>query len=109
MQHLRQIKDNKNSYTRKNAIIAIRHIYLKHRTLIPDAPNIIHSYLVKETDDQCKMNCLLMLLETDPSLAVAYLSTVADEILLFEEPLQCAVAECARHLSDNRITDEVVK
>lgn len=62
-----------HAYQRKYAVLAIAKVYGKFPDLIPSAPKVISTYLMKENDDECKRAALQALLEVDPEEARPYL------------------------------------
>ena len=46
--------EHRHSYVRKNAVLAVFTIYQSSENLIPDAQELIHSFLVPESDTACK-------------------------------------------------------
>ena len=81
-------------------------------TLIPDAPELIHSYLEGEQDASCKRNAFMMLIHVDrvgpvnPDLlfvdwircyvqerALDYLTTCIDQVHEFNDILQLVIVE----------------
>lgn len=96
------VKNNltqRHSYVRRNAVLAIYSIYKDMPQLIPDAGEIIIDYLEKETDASCKRNAFLMLFNTHPDKALAYLMSVMDQVASFGEVLQLIVLEMIRRVS----------
>ncbi|KAJ3020287.1 coatomer subunit beta [Thoreauomyces humboldtii] len=85
-----------HAYVRKNAVLAIFSIYKYFEHLIPDAPELIQTYIMSEADQNCKRNAFIMLMSTNQALAVQYLNTVFDQIPAFDELLQLAVIELIR-------------
>jgi coatomer subunit beta len=86
-------------YVRRNAVLAIYSVYKDMPQLIPDAGEIIMDYLEKETDASCKRNAFLMLFNTHPDKALAYLMSVMDQVATFGEVLQLIVLEMIRRVS----------
>lgn len=50
-----------------------------------------------------------MLQDTDPSLVIKYLHTVADKLTTFDETLQCTIAESIRHFKTKRLSEKVIE
>lgn len=61
--------------------------------LIPDAPEVIGSFLESEQDMSCKRNAFLMLLHADQETALAYLSQRLDQVHGFGDILQLVIVE----------------
>ena len=82
---------------RKNAVFAILQIYKLHEHLIPDAPELIHTFLAAESDATCKRNAFVMLISTAPERAYAYfVQHVYDSLSTADELMQLAVIELVR-------------
>ena len=105
---VRQCLDHRHSYVRKNAVMAIWCIYHAHEYLISDAPELIESFLVAESDATCKRNALMMLVHTDMPRAVEYVMNNITQVPVMDELMQMAVIELIRmdakrdseHMSD---------
>lgn len=78
---------------RRNAVLAIYTIYKNFENLIPDAPELIHRFLEKETDASCKRNAFMMLTTADQNRALEYLATCIDQVHTFNEILQLVIVE----------------
>ncbi|KAM9408339.1 LOW QUALITY PROTEIN: coatomer subunit beta-like [Pholidichthys leucotaenia] len=57
---------------------------------IPDAPELIHDFLVNEKDASCKF---MMLIHADQDRALDYLSTCIDQVHTFGDILQLVIVE----------------
>ena len=53
--------DHRHAYVRKNAVLAIASIYSHSEALIPDAPELIETFLENESDHTCKRNAFVAL------------------------------------------------
>ncbi|CAG8560860.1 19811_t:CDS:10 [Cetraspora pellucida] len=84
----RSCLEHRHSYVRKNAVFAIYTIYKHFEYLIPDAPELIQSFLAAEADQTCKRNAFVMLCNTNQLRAVEYLNDVFDQVPNFDELLQ---------------------
>lgn len=74
-----QCLEYRHAYVRKYAILAVLSIYKVSEHLLPDAKEIIHTFLSAETDPICKRNAFLGLAELDRDLALQYLEeNIAD-------------------------------
>ncbi|OWK18098.1 hypothetical protein Celaphus_00009062 [Cervus elaphus hippelaphus] len=65
MPAIRACLEHRHSYVRRNAVLAIYTIYRNFEHLIPDAPELIHDFLVNEKDASCKRNAFMMLIHAD--------------------------------------------
>lgn len=70
---VRACLEYRHAYVRKYAILAVLSIYKVSQHLIPDACEVIDSFLVAETDPICKRNAFLGLAELDRESALNYL------------------------------------
>lgn len=83
-------------YVRKNAVFAIASIYQHSESLIPDAPELIATFLDAENDHTCKRNAFAALVSISHDRALAYLSNVFDGIPNADELLQLVELEFIR-------------
>ncbi|RKO85232.1 adaptin N terminal region-domain-containing protein [Blyttiomyces helicus] len=93
---VRACLEHRHAYVRKNAVLAIYTIFKNFEYLIPDAPELIQTYLATEADQNCKRNAFIMLINTKQSLAVEYFNSVINQVPQFDELLQLAVIELVR-------------
>ncbi|KAI8322742.1 Coatomer, beta subunit [Martensiomyces pterosporus] len=92
----RDCLEHRHVYVRKNAVVAISSIYRCLPQLIPDAPELIHAFLVSEADMTCRRNALNMLAACAPEIAVQWLKESAQLVASFDELLQLAVIDLVR-------------
>uniref|UniRef100_A0A8C7S5N9 Coatomer subunit beta n=1 Tax=Oncorhynchus mykiss TaxID=8022 RepID=A0A8C7S5N9_ONCMY len=108
MPAIRACLEHRHSYVRRNAVLAIYTIYRNFENLIPDAPELIHDFLVNEKDASCKRNAFMMLIHADQDRALDYLSTCIDQVHTFGDILQLVIVELIykvstpSHLSTSR-------
>ena len=81
---------------RKNAVFAVSSIYQHSQSLIPDAPDLIATFLQSESDHTCKRNALAALISISHEKAFEYLSSVFDGIPNADELLQLVELEFIR-------------
>uniref|UniRef100_A0AC35UGT1 Coatomer subunit beta n=1 Tax=Rhabditophanes sp. KR3021 TaxID=114890 RepID=A0AC35UGT1_9BILA len=93
MPSIRQCLEHRHSYVRRNAVLAIFIIFKNFDFLIPDAPEVIQSFLVAEQDSSCKRNAFMMLLHVDQAKALEYLSECIEQVGTFNEILQLIIVE----------------
>ncbi|KAJ1177234.1 hypothetical protein NDU88_002495 [Pleurodeles waltl] len=93
MPAIRACLEHRHSYVRRNAVLAIYTIYRNFENLIPDAPELIHDFLVNEKDASCKRNAFMMLIHADQDRALDYLSTCIDQVQTFGDILQLVIVE----------------
>ncbi|KZT30989.1 coatomer protein [Neolentinus lepideus HHB14362 ss-1] len=88
--------EHRHSYVRKNAVFAIYTIYRSFEHLIPDAPELIQTFLAAESDATCKRNAFVFLANCAMNKAVEYVLQVYDQIPTLDELLQMSVIEVIR-------------
>lgn len=81
---------------RKNAVYAIASIYQHSENLIPDAADLLKTFLESENDHTCKRNAFAALSTIDHDKALEYLSGVFDGISNADELLQLVELEFIR-------------
>lgn len=92
----RKCLQHRHAYVRKNAVWAIASIYQHLESLIPDAPDLLLSFLDEESDITCKRNAFAALSIIDHSKALEYLNAVFDGIPNVDELLQLVFLEFIR-------------
>ncbi|PVG02481.1 putative coatomer complex beta chain [Serendipita vermifera] len=92
----RSCLEHRHSYVRKNAVFAVHNIYQSFEHLIPDAPELIQTFLAAESDTTCKRNAFVFLLNHATPKAVEYTLSVYDQIGSFDELMQLAIIELVR-------------
>eukprot|EP00842_Homolaphlyctis_polyrhiza_P006041 jgi/Hompol1/6438/HPOL_003533-RA len=103
---VRQCLEHRHPYVRKNAVLAIFTIYKNFEHLIPDAPETIETYIAAESDQSCRRNAFIMLINSKPSIAVQYFNTIAAQVANFDETLQLCVIELIRKDSRSPTADK---
>ncbi|KAM3074191.1 coatomer subunit beta [Clarireedia jacksonii] len=88
--------EHRHAYVRKNAVFAIASIYQHSEHLIPDAPELLATFLETESDHTCKRNAFAALVSISNDKALAYLSSVFDGIPNADELLQLVELEFIR-------------
>ncbi|RKP24856.1 Clathrin/coatomer adaptor, adaptin-like protein [Syncephalis pseudoplumigaleata] len=97
--------EHRHAYVRRNAAFAIYSIYKTAEHLIPDAPELMQTFLVAEADVNCKRNAFIMLCNCAPELAVDYLKQVYGQVSGYDEPMQLAIIEFIRKDSRNNLAE----
>ncbi|KAI0145593.1 Coatomer, beta subunit [Xylariaceae sp. FL1272] len=92
----RSCLEHRHAYVRKNAVYAVASIFQHNPHLIPDAADLIATFLEGENDATCKRNAFVALSSIDHDKALTYLSTVFDGIPNAEELLQLVELEFIR-------------
>ncbi|KAI1165039.1 Coatomer, beta subunit [Nemania serpens] len=92
----RSCLEHRHAYVRKNAVYAVASIHQHSPSLIPDASDLIATFLDGESDATCKRNAFAALSSIDHDKALAYLSNVFDGITNAEELLQLVELEFIR-------------
>ncbi|KAJ3839311.1 coatomer protein [Lentinula raphanica] len=88
--------EHRHSYVRKNAVFALFSIYREFEHLIPDASELMSTFLAAETDSTCKRNAFIFLAHCDLPKAVDWVLGNQDSIPTLEEGLQMSVIEVVR-------------
>lgn len=91
-----QCLEYRHAYVRKYAILAVLSIYKVSEHLLPDAKEIIHTFLGAETDPICKRNAFLGLSELDRELALQYLEDNITDIENLDPLLQSVFVQFIR-------------
>lgn len=89
-------QEHRHSYVRKNAVLAVYSIYRSFEHLIPDAPELMQTFLAAESDTTCKRNAFIFLANCATPKAVEWVLSVYDQILGFEDLMQLAVIDMIR-------------
>ena len=92
----RSCLEHRHAYVRKNAVLAISSIYATSESLIPDAPELIQTFLDTESDHTCKRNAFAALQMISHQKALEYLQNVFDGIPNADELLQLVELEFIR-------------
>ena len=81
---------------RKNAVFAIFAIYREFEHLIPDAPELMQTFLAAESDATCKRNAFVFLAHCAMAKAVEWVMSVYEQISGLDELLQMSIIEVVR-------------
>ncbi|KAK7045761.1 coatomer subunit beta [Paramarasmius palmivorus] len=92
----RSCLEHRHSYVRKNAVFAVYSIYREFEHLIPDAPELMTTFLAAETDSTCKRNAFVFLSQCALPKAVEWIASVYDSIPSMDEQLQLSIIEVIR-------------
>ncbi|KAG0655304.1 coatomer subunit beta [Rhodotorula mucilaginosa] len=92
----RSCLEHRHSYVRKNAVMAVFQIYKNFDYLIPDAPELIQTFMAAESDTTSLRNAFVMLQAVAPARAVEYFLSVYDQIPNLDEMMQLSVIELIR-------------
>ncbi|WVQ96006.1 hypothetical protein IAU59_003106 [Kwoniella sp. CBS 9459] len=93
---VRSCLEHRHSFVRKNAVFATYTIFQDHEHLIPDAPELLDTFLAAESDSTCKRNAFVTLCNISQPTAVRYLLNNFDQIAGMDELMQMAVIELVR-------------
>lgn len=88
--------EHRHSYVRKNAVFAIASIFQHSEHLMPDAPELLQTFLEGESDNACKRNAFAALMSISHEKALEYLSGVFEGIPNASELLQLVELEFIR-------------
>jgi len=103
----RSCLEHRHAYVRKNAVFAIASIFQHAEQLIPDAPDLIETFLENENDHTCKRNAFIALSLISHDKALAYLSSVFDGIPNANELLQLGELEFIRKDAVQNVQNKV--
>ncbi|KAL0064237.1 coatomer subunit beta [Marasmius tenuissimus] len=92
----RSCLEHRHSYVRKNAVFAVYNIYREFENLIPDAPELMMTFLAAETDSTCKRNAFVFLANCALPKAVEWIASVSESIPSMDEQLQLSIIEVIR-------------
>jgi len=92
----RSCLEHRHAYVRKNAVFAVSSIYHHSESLIPDAPELLQTFLEGESDQTCKRNAFTALSSMSHQKALEYLSGAFDAIPNADELLQLVELEFIR-------------
>ncbi|EGC43357.1 coatomer beta subunit [Histoplasma capsulatum var. duboisii H88] len=88
--------DHRHAYVRKNAVWAVASIFQLSESLIPDAPDLIQTFLGSQVDPTCRRNAFAALLTVSHQKALEYLSSAFDSVPNADELLQLVELEFIR-------------
>lgn len=86
----------RHAYVRKYAILAVLSIYNVSDHLLPDAKDVLNTFLIAETDPICKRNAFVGLAELDREAALNYLEENITAIEGLDPLLQAAFVQFIR-------------
>ncbi|CAA7265013.1 unnamed protein product [Cyclocybe aegerita] len=92
----RSCLEHRHSYVRKNAVFALYSIYREFENLIPDAAELMYTFLIAESDSSCKRNAFVFLAHCAMPKAVEYILSIYDTIGTLDEALQMSIIEIIR-------------
>ncbi|KJA28298.1 hypothetical protein HYPSUDRAFT_61930 [Hypholoma sublateritium FD-334 SS-4] len=92
----RSCLEHRHSYVRKNAVFALYSIYREFENLIPDAAELMSTFLAAESDSSCKRNAFVFLAHCSMPKAVEYILSIYDSIGSLDEALQMSIIEVIR-------------
>ncbi|KAF7294718.1 Coatomer protein [Mycena indigotica] len=92
----RSCLEHRHGYVRKNAVFAVYAIYREFEHLIPDAPELMSTFLAAESDASCKRNAFVFLAHCSMPKAVQYIMSIYETIPSLEEALQMSIIEVIR-------------
>ena len=98
---------HKHPYVRKNAVLAVLQIHKNHPYLIPDAVELIQTFISQETDQSAKRNALIMLINSSLPAAVVYYHQVFEQIPQMEQGMQLMFVEMIRKDCRNASANKV--
>lgn len=93
---VRSCLEHRHSFVRKNAVFTVWTIYQDHEHLIPDAPELLETFLAAESDTTCRRNAFVTLCSVAQNVAVRWLLNHLDQLENMDELMQMAVIELVR-------------
>lgn len=94
--NVRQCLVHRHAYVRKNAVFALYSIFKVSDHLIPDAPELIYTFLAEEFDSVCKRNAFVCLGEVNRDATLQYMQESIPSLETFDPLLQLAFVEFIR-------------
>lgn len=94
--NVRQCLLHRHAYVRKNAVFALYSIFKVSDHLIPDAPELIYSFLAEEFDSVCRRNAFVCLGELNRDATLQYIQENIASIETLDPLLQLAFVEFIR-------------
>ena len=88
--------EHRQSYVRRNAVLAIYNTFRLFEELIPDGPELIRDFIDSENDVSAKRNAFVMLCNSDQERAVSYMLSVIDQIESLGDIIQLIMLELIR-------------
>lgn len=88
--------DYRHAYVRKYAILAVLSIYEVSDHLLPDAKELINTFLIAETDPICKRNAFVGLAKLDREAALSYLEENITSVEALDPLLQAVFVQFIR-------------
>ncbi|KAK9459645.1 adaptin N terminal region-domain-containing protein [Lipomyces oligophaga] len=93
---VRSCLEHRHAYVRKNAVFAVYSIFSISEHLIPDAAELVTTFLQNESDTTCKRNAFIAISNIHPEAARQYLLKSYTGIPSMDELLQLAFIEFIR-------------
>lgn len=91
--------EHKHPYVRKNAALAVFHAHkLFGENLIPDGPELINDFLLREKDISARRNAFLMLFNQDENIAIQFLANNMDDVGKYGDGFALLVLELTRRV-----------
>mmetsp|Transcript_19774 Transcript_19774/g.24391 ORF Transcript_19774/g.24391 Transcript_19774/m.24391 type:complete len:972 (+) Transcript_19774:120-3035(+) len=88
-----------HQYVRKNAALTIFHAHkMFGDNLIPDAPELIQSFLLSEKDVSARRNAFLMLFNQDEDMAIGFLASNMDDVGKYGDGFALLVLDLTRRV-----------
>lgn len=93
LESIKQNLHDRYSYVRRNAVMAVYSIFKNDPEILPEAPDLIFEFLIKQNDPSCKRNALIALFDIDRERAIQYIDNILDQVESFPDALQLTVIE----------------
>mmetsp|Transcript_15869 Transcript_15869/g.23286 ORF Transcript_15869/g.23286 Transcript_15869/m.23286 type:complete len:967 (-) Transcript_15869:287-3187(-) len=89
--------EHRHQYVRKNAALAVFHVHKLHgENLLPDAPELIQTFILAETDVGARRNAFLMLLNQSEDTAIEFLAHNIENVGDYGDGFALLVLELTR-------------
>ncbi|ELP85042.1 coatomer subunit beta, putative [Entamoeba invadens IP1] len=91
--------DSQSTLVRRHCYTAIAHIFKAFPDVVPNAPELLKTALIKERNGPLKCSALRALIKVDLATAVAYVVKKAEQINTSEESLQLEILNLIKAVS----------
>lgn len=98
---IRACLEHRHYNVRRQSLLAIAAIYHSFPTMFPDAPELLASFISKESDPNCLSMAIIVLSRISRPLFIAYLQDQYKKLANLEEPIQLAILDAIHQDSSN--------
>lgn len=93
---VRSCLEHRHSYVRKNAVFALYAIQREAEHLVPDAAELMTTFLAAESDAVCKRNAFVFLAHASMERAVVWIAGNSEGVQGMDESMQMAIVDVVR-------------